>query len=148
MTGNIRILKNDSRNTGRQGRAVNMEADAGKRIEDSREEKGQGGKNAGAARELISVKELFPFIHYEYGEAYYGSRGRWRFRIAREPLTNVHFTPPDKRGEASLRVTAWPGPYGYAATEDALKTVRDFPFTPEGLQQAADWLNSFISENE
>lgn len=97
------------------------------------------------ANRHISREELFPFVHYEYGEAYYGSRSGWRFRIAREPLKNVHFTPPDKRGEASLRAVVWPEPYSYAATEDTLKTVRDFPFTQEGMEQAADWLNSFIS---
>lgn len=122
-----------------------MEQDAVKNTDDGREERGLTAKNAGGAPQPVSVEELFPFVHYEYGEAYYGSRGRWRFRIAREPLKNVHFTPPDKRGEASLRAVAWPGPYSYAATEDTLKTVRDFPFTEEGMQQAADWLNSLIS---
>jgi hypothetical protein len=89
----------------------------------------------------IRREELFPFVHYEYGEAYYGSCGSLRYRIAREPLKNVHFTPPDKRGEASLRAVVWPEPYSYAATEDTLKTVRDFPFTQEGMEQAADWLD-------
>ena len=89
----------------------------------------------------ISREELFPFVHYEYGEAYYGSCGSLRYRIAREPLQNVHYTPPEKRGEAGLRAVAWRGPYGYAATDDSLKTIRDFPFTEEGMQEAADWLD-------
>lgn len=89
----------------------------------------------------ITREDLFPFVHYEYGEAYYGSCGSLRYRIAREPLENVHYTPQDKRGEASLRVVTWRGPYGYAATAADLKTIRDFPFSEEGLQQAADWLN-------
>lgn len=90
----------------------------------------------------ITREELFPFIHYEYGEAYYGSCGSLRYRIAREPLQNVHYTPADKRGDAVFRVVAWLGPYGYAATEDAMKTVMDFPFTEEGLQEAAKWLDA------
>lgn len=90
---------------------------------------------------VIRREDLFPFIHYEYGEAYYGSFGNLRYRIAREPLENVHFTPPEKRGEASLRVVLWPGPYGYAATEEAKKTVQDFPFSEEGLRQASEWLD-------
>lgn len=90
---------------------------------------------------VIRREDLFPFIHYEYGEAYYGSFGNLRYRIAREPLENVHFTPPEKRGEASLRVVLWPGPYGYAATEEAEKTVQDFPFSEEGLRQASEWLD-------
>lgn len=89
----------------------------------------------------ISRKDLFPLIHYEYGEAYYGSCGKLRYRIAREPLENVHFTPPDKRGEACLRAVVWQGPFGYAATAEEGKTSRDFPFSEEGMQQAVEWLN-------
>ena len=92
----------------------------------------------------ITREELFPFVHYEYGEAYYGSCGSLRYRIAREPLQNVHYTPPGKRGEASLRAVFWHGPYGYAATDDSLKTVRDFPFSEEGLREAAEWLNEQV----
>ena len=92
----------------------------------------------------ITRDELFPFVHYEYGEAYYGSCKDLRYRIAREPLQNVHYTSPDKRGEASLRVVIWPGPFGYAATAAERKTVRDFPFSEEGLQEASEWLNSMV----
>lgn len=89
----------------------------------------------------ITRGELFPLVHYEYGEAYYGIFGDLRYRIAREPLQNVHYTPPDKRPEASLRAVAWRGPYGYAATDQNLKKIKDFPFTEEGLEQAAQWLD-------
>ena len=92
----------------------------------------------------ITREELFPFVHYEYGEAYYGSCGQLRYRIAREPLENVHFTPPDKRGEASLRAVAWRGPMGYSAADESQKMIRDFPFSEEGLQQAAEWLNQCL----
>lgn len=102
-------------------------------------EKDFTGTLPGAGR--ISRAELFPFVHYEYGEAYYGSCGNMRYRIAREPLQNVHYTPSDKRGEASLRVVVWNGPYGYSATDDALKTEKLFSFSEEGLQQAAEWLD-------
>lgn len=90
---------------------------------------------------LITREELFPFVHYEYGEAFYGSWRDMRYRIARDPLQNVHFTPPDKRGEASLEVIVWKGPLGFAAADDSLKTKKLFPFSEEGLQMAAEWLD-------
>ena len=96
----------------------------------------------------IRREDLFPFVHYEYGEAYYGSCRGLRFRIAREPLESVHFTPADKRGQATLRVVLWPGPFGYAATAEENKTVQDFPFSEEGLQQAAAWLDRQVRERE
>ena len=34
------------------------------------------------AERHISREELFPFVHYEYGEAYYGSCGGTRYRLA------------------------------------------------------------------
>lgn len=85
---------------------------------------------------------LFPFVHYEYGEAYFGSLGGLRFRIAREPLENVHFAPAEKKADAVLRATVWPEPLGYAATPREQRTEKDFPFTEEGLQQAAEWIGS------
>lgn len=89
----------------------------------------------------IDVKDLFHLEYYEYGEAYFGSCGKMRFRVAREPLENVHFTPVDKRAPAVLLATIWPGPYSYAATTDDKKTSREFEVSSEGLEQITAWLN-------
>lgn len=89
----------------------------------------------------VSVKDLFPIAHYEYGEAYYGSDRGMRFRVAREPLENVHFTPVDKRGPATLNVTVWPEPDSYRSVPEEKKIRKDFPFTQEGLEQTAAYLN-------
>lgn len=91
----------------------------------------------------ISIKDLFSLTHYEYGEAYYGSYQGMRFRLAREPLENVHYTPAEKRGEATLRVIVWPEPEGYRSAPEQSKAVADFLVTEEGLQQAADYLNEY-----
>ena len=91
----------------------------------------------------ITEKDLFSLTHYEYGEAYFGSYQGMRFRVARNPLENVHFTPPEKRGEATLRVTVWPEPDSYQSAPADSKTVRDFPVTEEGLQEIVGYLNEF-----
>lgn len=91
----------------------------------------------------ISIKDLFSLTHYEYGEAYYGSYQGMRFRVAREPLENVHYTPAEKRGEATLRVVVWPEPEGYRSAPEQVKVAKDFPVTEEGLQQATDYLNEY-----
>lgn len=96
----------------------------------------------------IDPEALYSITYYEYGEAYYGSCGPIRFRVAREPLINVHFTAPDKRGECSLRAAVWPGPFSWAATPDEEKEYRDFPFTEEGLSEAAAWLNDMLHKAE
>ena len=43
--------------------------------------------------------------------------------------------------ETKLIVTAWPEPYGYAATEDEKKDKESFPFTEEGIVAGVEWLN-------
>lgn len=92
----------------------------------------------------IDPKALYGITYYEYGEAYFGSCGPIRFRVARDPLKNVHFIPADKRGECVLRATVWPSPFSYAATSDEQKESRDFDFTQEGLEQAVAWLNEML----
>lgn len=68
------------------------------------------------------------------------------FRVAREPLENVHFIPPEKRDAGVLRATAWQGPWNYAVTPDEEKQSKDFDFTEEGLQEAIEWLNSLLGQ--
>lgn len=89
---------------------------------------------------MIEAKELYSLLFYEYGEAYLGSADGMRFRLAREPLENVRYTPPEKRGEAHLLAQVWTGPLSYAKTPADEMTGRTFPFSEEGLAAAAAWL--------
>lgn len=86
-------------------------------------------------------KEFYSLLFYEYGEAYFASSDGMRARLAREPLQNVHWTPPDKRGSAVLLATWWTGPYAYAATPAEEMTSREFPYSDQGLDDAVAWLN-------
>ena len=89
----------------------------------------------------LTARDLFSIEHYEYGEAYFGSLRGMRFRVAREPLADVHHAPPDKRGEAALRASAWPEPDSFRTAPAGTVLTKDFPFTADGLTQAAAWLN-------
>ncbi len=97
---------------------------------------------------MIEEKDFYSLLFYEYGEAYLGSADGMRFRLAREPLENVHYTPPDKRGEACLRASVWRGPLAYARTPEEEITSRDFPFTEEGLSLAAAWIEEMRARQE
>ncbi|MCD7980759.1 MAG: hypothetical protein LUF32_00315 [Clostridiales bacterium] len=46
-----------------------------------------------------------------------------------------------------LRVTTWPGPYNFDHTDDSRKVSALFEFSNEGLNNAADYLNSFHREH-
>ena len=96
---------------------------------------------------MIELKDLYPITFYEYGEAYYGSESGIRFRIAREPLANVHYTPPAKRGPQTLKVTVWPEPLSYSAAGETGRTSEEFSFSAEGLAEACSYLNRYIAGN-
>ena len=49
----------------------------------------------------IEKSTFFNLMHYEYGEAYFGSHKGMRFRLARDPLANVKFVPVDQREPAT-----------------------------------------------
>jgi len=47
-----------------------------------------------------------------------------------------------------LQTFIWPGPLNFAKTPEEKKTVMEFPFTTEGVEQAADWLNEQYLQNK
>ena len=89
----------------------------------------------------IKKSDFFNLMHYEYGEAYFGSHKGMRFRLAREPLENVKFVPVDKREPATLMATVWPEPYSYGVTDKALMVSEHFEVSEEGFEAAVEWIN-------
>ncbi|WP_022764025.1 hypothetical protein [Butyrivibrio sp. XPD2006] len=89
----------------------------------------------------IELSSFFNLSHYEYGEAYFGSHKGMRYRLAREPLENVKFTPVDQRGPATLMATVWPEPNAYGKTDPSLMTSENFEVSQEGLEEAVKWIN-------
>ena len=89
----------------------------------------------------VEKSVFFNFMHYEYGEAFFGSHKGMRFRLARDPLENVKFTPIDKREPATLLATVWPEPNSYAKTDKELMTSEHFEVTEEGFDAAVKWIN-------
>ena len=89
----------------------------------------------------IELNTFFNLMHYEYGEAFFGSYKGMRYRLAREPLENVKFVPVDKRGPATLMATVWPEPYSYGVTDKELMTSENFEVSQEGFEAAVAWIN-------
>ena len=89
----------------------------------------------------IEPHELYNIQFYEYGEAYVGSCEGTRYRVAREPLKIVRYTPPDQRDPASLLATVWPEPLSYGAADPETMISKSFEFSQKGLEEAVDWLN-------
>ncbi len=97
--------------------------------------KGEEGEN------LITAQAMYGYTHYIYGEAYYGSFGGMRYRMAREPLEDVRFAPAEKQQEGQFMVTVWPEPLSYEKTPEDKKKNFYFPFTEQGRLDAIACLN-------
>ncbi len=54
----------------------------------------------------------------------------------------------EKHGETRLLVSVWKGPYAYPKMEESDFRRRDFPFTPEGIEEARRWLNEEYEAGE
>lgn len=95
----------------------------------------------------IEKNVFFNLKHYEYGEAFFGSYKGMRYRLARNPLENVVFTPVDQRNpDSKLMATVWPEPYSYHDTEESKKKTEYFDISEEGFEAAVEWINKQYEE--
>lgn len=90
---------------------------------------------------MIERTDFYSVNYFEYGEAFYGSKGDMRYRIARFPQKNVFFDrSPDKNKDAFLECIIWKGPLAYAKTKEE-KISERFSFDEEGAGALLDWMN-------
>lgn len=54
--------------------------------------------------------------------------------------------PEQEEAEPVLRVTIWPEPFCFEKTPDKKKTVKEFVYTEDGLDEAYDWLCQIYDE--
>lgn len=76
-------------------------------------------------------KEKFHVLNYIKKEEYTASMDGMRYMLKKK----------EEEGESRLEAVIWPEPYCYAKTEEEKKLRKEFPFSAEGVTQAADWLN-------
>lgn len=93
----------------------------------------------------IEYGDVLNMKYYEYGQPFTGSLGEMCYRIERNPLEDVHFTPPAKREPSTLKAIVWKGPFNYVTTEEE-KIEKEFDFSNEGKNELVDWLNAIHDE--
>lgn len=97
--------------------------------------------NENAEASGITDFDTFKITFYDYGKPFLGSYNGVNYRLARNPLEDVHSLSEDKRPEATLKATVWPEPFCYDKTEEKLKESKEFPYSTEGKTEAIAWLN-------
>ncbi len=88
---------------------------------------------------MIENKDVMPVNYYNYGQPFTGSYRGMRYKIEKKSAEY-----DDKGGIVSpdvFKVTIWPEPFSYEKTDRNLMTVKEFPFSEEGKQEAVSWLN-------
>lgn len=76
-------------------------------------------------------KEEFHTFNYIKKEELSGSMDGMRYM-----LKKVSTEEGDR-----LQVTIWQGPLNFIKTPQEKKTVTEFPFSPEGVEMAVEWMN-------
>ena len=83
-------------------------------------------------------KDSFNILNYVKMEEYSGSMDGMRYMLKAVTIDD----------EKKMKVTVWPEPYGIAHTPEDLKMSEIFPLSKEGVDEAADYLNSQYVNNK
>jgi len=96
-------------------------------------------------------KDSFMPLNFFKKTDYFGSLSGLRYRIGKAavPYTDEERAACKKEGKALgeddlktvLRATIWEGPFCYGKHDEKTEYHEDFPFTAEGIDLAADWIN-------
>lgn len=83
---------------------------------------------------MVNRKDLLALNFYKK-TCFFGSLKKMHYKIEMATVTN------EEEENKIFKVTYWPGPYILSKTPDNLKQYAEFPFSEEGLQSVADFLN-------
>lgn len=94
---------------------------------------------------MLEYSDVLNIGYYEYGEAFTGSLGKLRYRIAVEPQKNYRWIAKDKRGEYNLRLFMWYGENSFDKTSEDLIEIKDYEYSKEGLRDIVDTINKKLN---
>lgn len=83
---------------------------------------------------MIERNELLALAFYKKSP-FFGSYNNMNYKI------EYNETETENGTEKKFKVTHWPGPYNMKNTADELKKEATFPFSEEGLEAVAAYLN-------
>lgn len=83
---------------------------------------------------MINRKDFLALNFYKKTD-FYGSYKNMHYRIKKTSKETEEET------KDIFLVTYWPGPLCLSSTDDELKQEAEFPFSEEGINQVADFLN-------
>lgn len=106
---------------------------------------------------MIDKASFMPLNFFKKTD-YFGSLSGLRYRIGKAavPYTDEERAAREEEGKplgeddlkTVLRATIWEGPFSYGKHDVKTEYHEDFPFTAEGIDLAADYINGEYANNK
>ncbi len=93
----------------------------------------------------LEYKDVLHIGYYDYGEAFTGSLGLLRYRIAIEPEKSRRKMTEEERQNCRLRLFTWQGEKAFNRTEKELIQIQDYDYSEEGLRRIVDDINEKLN---
>lgn len=91
---------------------------------------------------MVDIKDVLSFNYYTYKKPFTGSDSGKRYRIVRleKEVQAEEGTEPKK--EVVLKAFLWKDFLAFEKTPEEEIYTKEFDFTPSGLEQVVDWINT------
>lgn len=90
---------------------------------------------------MIQYEKVLSLEFYNYKGIFTGSLKGMRYKIQKKIEKNEAEEEISK-----FEVFAWPEPYNFETTEEALIVKKEFEFSEEGKKEVVNWLNTHYQE--
>ncbi|MCR5627976.1 MAG: hypothetical protein K6F99_11690 [Lachnospiraceae bacterium] len=96
-------------------------------------------------RAQIGDDDVLNFVHYTYGEPFFGSFNGMRYRLARDPLKDNK--DDEEKKDPRFKLSVWEEPFSYDKADE--KSIEDyyFEFTEDGRKEAVKKINELYTGN-
>lgn len=91
---------------------------------------------------MVDIKDVLSFNYYTYKKPFTGSDNGKRYRIVRleKEILGEEGTEPTK--EVVFKAFLWKDVLAFEKTPEEELLTKEFAFTPYGLEQVVDWINT------
>lgn len=91
---------------------------------------------------MVDIKDVLSFNYYTYKKPFTGSDNGKRYRIVRleKEVQAEEGTEPEK--EVVFKAFLWKDVLAFEKTPEEEIYTKEFDFTPSGLEQVVDWINT------
>ena len=91
---------------------------------------------------MVDIKDVLSFNYYTYKKPFTGSDNGKRYRIVRLEKEVQAEEGTDPKKEVVFKAFLWKDVLAFEKTPEEELLTKEFAFTPYGLEQVVDWINT------